>query len=389
MENQHSFSFYKNLEDRQKEEREQEKRLEEIREETYNRLKNSPEVKRFLEPYNSFFHDLFLQNYATEKSLWTELKAHYLEQQTRTELEMVETARNAIVCLLKKKLRDIRREWGAGLIELPGISTPFDFMLLVDNVFSIDWLPPVTAEEIEILLDFVDQQKGFDLSFQFRYEAENFEIPLLMEEGNDFDQKNSFAAFHSAVSGKENLRVLPDKRGEEFMRYIRLAAQKEREAKEDQQTNETEEQWQELYNKPFIPKEEAWFIEEFIRQFDDKETLRNFQIYKIYSHKYDPQDEVTGLTNWENVEDIVNHLKNMDVQLPVNAHADWRLALIESWRAYRKTTVKAAIEQVYDEYIFHIQAGIAWQTNEVKPKTRKKVEDLMEKYRKGMELEGE
>ena len=389
-ENDSPLSFERNLKEDQKKEAEMKRRLEVIRIETYKRITDNPKVLEFLQPYNSHFHDLFLQQYASSKSLWMEMKEFYKGQQEKNDLELQEIARQALTCLMKKKMLDLRREWGAGLIELPEITSPFDFMLQVDDVFTVDWIPPINQADLEILLAYVEQHNGYEFSFQFEYEVRNFTIPLHFEEGEHYGMEDSFSAYHSEKSGSGTLAILPDKKGLKVWEYIRLVQNKEKEEKEAKISRGELQPDKELDMKPFPPSDKSWFIEQFIREFDDKETLQNYLIYKQYhKEKFEEEEQDINETVSEKVETILHRLKHMDVVLPGKANTDWRLALIESWNEYRKKSISEAIVQVYEEYLFHVQTGIAWQTGEIKPATLKTVNDLKEKFLRGRELAGE
>ena len=389
MENENPLSFEHKLAEKQKKELELNRRLEAIRIETYNKIKNNPEVLQFLEPYNSFFYDTFLQIYASSKSQWTGLKDYYKERQVKNELEIQEIARKAFECLMKKKMLDIRREWGAGSIELPGISTAFDFMLLVDNVFTVEWIPPIDETELGILLDYVEKYDGrFDLDFWFGNEAENFAIPLLLSDTEPSFMKESFAAFHNENSGAGRLAVLPDKRGQKAMDYLKLYYKKQKEETDAKIASGELLAEKELDMRPFPPTEKPWFIESFIRKFDDRETLQNYKTYREYYHIHDEEEGEDGLTVSEKVETVIARLSHIHVQLPVSANADWRLALLESWDVFRRKTIGEGIALAYEDYLFHVQTGISYQTSESKPAKIKTVNDLKEKFLEGREIAG-
>jgi len=380
------FSFEKNLSENHKKESELKRRLEAIRVQTYNRIKDNPEVKEFLKPYNSFFYESFLQSFAAGKSLWVGLKDHYKERQVQNELRLMDTGRNALACLLKKKMRDIRREWGAGSFDLPGIQTPFNFMLLVDKVFEVEWIPAIDESDLECLLAYVAQHQGYDLSFQFDNESLRFEIPLWLDSSTVYESKDSFASFHNAFTSTENLKVLPDKRGRKAQDYVKAYAQKLLDEKEAKIARGELPPDTEIDLRPFPPSGKSWFIEEFILKFDERETIQHYRNYKAYHKKGDDEDEDTIS---DKVQTILVQLEHLDVVLPVTANEDWRLALIESWEAYRKVSVSRAIQQAYEDYLFHVDTGIAFQSDEIKPETLKKVNDLKERFLNGRELLGE
>jgi len=380
------FSFEKNLSENHKKESELKRRLEAIRVQTYNRIKDNPEVKEFLKPYNSFFYESFLQSFAAGKSLWVGLKDHYKERQVQNELRLMDTGRNALACLLKKKMRDIRREWGAGSFDLPGIQTPFNFMLLVDKVFEVEWIPAIDESDLECLLAYVAQHQGYDLSFQFDNESLRFEIPLWLDSSTVYESKDSFASFHNTFTSTENLKVLPDKRGRKAQDYVKAYAQKLLDEKEAKIARGELPPDTEIDLRPFPPSGKSWFIEEFILKFDERETIQHYRNYKAYHKKGDDEDEDTIS---DKVQTILVQLEHLDVVLPVMANEDWRLALIESWEAYRKVSVSRAIQQAYEDYLFHVDTGIAFQSDEIKPETLKKVNDLKERFLNGRELLGE
>jgi hypothetical protein len=387
------FSFEKDLKKKQQEEAELKSRLEAIRLETYAKLKDNPEVYEFLKPYNSIFYDTFLQSYAAGKSIWVGLKDFYKERQTEKELRVLEFARHGLGCLMNKKLLDVRREWGAGKLELPGVNNAFDFMLLADSSFDIPWLEPITEAEIECLIAYIKQFEGkFDLGFQMGYEERNFNLPVLMSENAVYQTDDYFSYFHSNYMGTETLKVLPDHRGEQVMIYINAHIRKMKEEKEAKIARGELPPEKELDMRPFVPSGKSWFIEKFIQKFDDRETWYNYQTYKNYKKIHDDEDEDEDSASGsltEQVEAIMAQLDEMNMVLPIKANADFRLALIESWKEYRKQAISDAVLQVYEEYLFQVENGISFNSKEPKPETIKKVEELKEQFLNGREILGE
>ena len=381
------FAIGKDMNERHNEEIELRKQIEAVRVETYNRIKDNPEVKEFLAPYNSHFHDFFLQNYATSKGMWVSSKDTYKNRLDESAVALQNIAQNAFACVLKKKMIDIRREWGAGSFELPGMNTPFDFMEKTGKVFELDWIPPIDEQDMECLVAYVEQHTGFDLEFLFRYDSENFVIPFKMEENNVHESEGSFFAFHSEYTGSGHLKVLPDKRGEKYMAYIKAVNKKLQEEKEAKIASGELPPEKEFDMRPFPPTDKPSFIEAFIKKFDDRETLQNYRNYREYHG--DDEDEDGEETPASKVTTILAHLDHLKVVLPVKANEDWRLALIESWEEYRRKSIIEAIKDTYGDYLFHVETGIAYTGTELKPETIKSIADLKEKLLNGRELMGE
>jgi len=381
------FAIGKDMDKRHNEEIEFRKKIEAIRVETYNRIKDNPDVKEFLEPYNSMFHDFFLQNYATSKGMWVSMKDSYKKRFDESAVALQNIARNAFACVLKKKMIDIRREWGAGSFELPGMKTPFDFMEQTGKVFELDWIPPIGEQDIECLVAYVEQHIGFDLEFLFKYDSENFVIPFKMEENNVHESQGSFFAFHSEFTGSGHLKVLPDKRGEKYMAYIKAYNKMLKEEKDAKIARGELPPEKEFDLRPFPPSEKPSFIESFIKKFDDRETLQNYRNYRAYHG--DDEDENGEETPASKVTTILAHLDNLNVVLPVKANDDWRLALIESWEEYRRKSIIEAIKETYVDYLFHVETGIAYNGTDLKPETMKNIADLKERFLNGRELMGE
>jgi hypothetical protein len=138
--------------------------------------------------------------------------------------------------------------------------------------------------------------------------------------------------------------------------------------------------------RPFPPGSKVWFIKEFIKKFDDHETLVHYQSYLDYQNEGDDEDEDSLA---DQVETILSHLRRENVVLPVKAHTDWREALIESWSIHRKESISQGIRKASENYQFHCEMGIAFQCGKILPETVKRVDDLKERFLNGRELAGE
>jgi len=239
---------------------------------------------------------------------------------------------------------------------------------------------------MQCLLNYVAQHKGYDLAFMFSYESKNFIIPLYYDDLGAYEMESSLACFYKEQMDTDKLRLIPDKRGDNAMYYVRADIRSKLVVKNKQIEKGELPPDKEVDMRPFPPDDSA-FMELFIKKCDDKETLYRYELYKEY-HKKDEEEDEQGETVTEKVETILARLKNINGLLPITSNADWRLALIESWNEYRKKSIAETIEQVYEEYLFHAQAGIAYHSEEIKPETIKKSEILKEQFLNGRELMG-
>lgn len=389
-ENDKSEKIEKELKKDFDEQLEQRKKIEAIRVETVSRLKKDPEALAFLEPYSEGYGKIFLDSYGNDKGLWYVFKDEYREEQEKRALQFLEVAKAGLECLQKKKLYDFRREWGAGSIDLPDMKTPFDFMLKADDVFALNWIPPINEGEVALLKEYVAQYSGEDLSYFLTYEANNFSFPFICGEGRSEGREGSFFEFYDKKTGS-TLHALPDKRGKRAQFYL-LEYNRIKKEEEDAKVAKGEmEPTPEMDLKPFSPDDETAFLEEFIKKFDTKETWNHYLAYKNYHNPLGEKEDDGQyiLPIKDRINSVYRKLGKLDVVLPVKANQDWRLGLIEAWGEYERKNVLEALDQAFEEYLFHVESGIQFMSKEPKQSTLNVVNILMEKMVKGRELLGE
>ncbi len=393
MENQKEGNVEKKIRQDFEKQIELSKQIEALKEETYQKLKNDPEVLEFLAPYNSFFYESFFETYATDKATWYVFKDKYQEDQEEKTFQFQEIAKAGLELIQKKKMYDLRREWGAGSVDFPDMKTPFDFMEKCDDVFALDWVSPISVKEVAILKAYIKQTTAGDLAFLLPYEAKEFSMPFLAFEGESIGMKDSFSKFYDAITESTH-HVLPDKRGQKAQFYL-LEYNRVKKEEDDAKIAKGEmEPPKEFDTRPYLPTRKSWFLEEFIKKFDTKETWYNYQIYKSQNDPLgeDEDNEAEDAPLFsvkDRISTVLYRLENLDVVLPVKENADWRAGLIEAYNEYERQAVLEAVDQVYEEYLFHVENGIQYISKEIRPTTLNRIKPTKEKVEKGRELLGE
>jgi hypothetical protein len=260
--------------------------------------------------------------------------------------------------------------------------------------FALDWVPPITDKEVDILKAYVKQYSDGNLYFSLPYEAREFSIPFILPEGETSSgMRDSFSKFYDEVTDR-NLHVLPDKRGRKAQGYLLEYIRVKKEEDDAKIARGEMEPPKEFDARPFVPYRKASFVEEFIKKFDTKETLYNYQLYKSQkdplNEEEDEDDENAPLYSVKDrIESVWYKLQDLDVILPVKENADWRVALIEAYEEYERKRVLEAIDQAYEEYVFHVENGIQFISREPNPRTLNHVKLTKEQVLKGWELKGE
>ena len=377
------FSFEKDLDATHAEEAALRKKLEAIRIETYEKIKNDPEIKEFLKPYYHLFHDSFLQGYAAQKSLWLEAQDKFKAKQIQKELAWQDLSRNAFSCVQKKKLLDLRKEWGAGSLKLPGIHSPFDFMRKLPEVFSLEFIPPITREDLDLLLAYVAQHEGYDLEFQFKHESTNFRIPLFIEDKKSSLMSGTYSLFHELNTNAGDLNVLPDNRGAIYQKYFGAYHRRKEEQKQALRAAQGLPPEEPIENFKILPSDKIWFLESFIQKFESREVLECYRNYRSYHNIFGEEDEDDGI---ESFSTILVRLEKIEDIIPIEANEDWRTAVRKAWNNYRKKTISSALIQAFDDYQFHLDTGILYHSEELTSNQQTEIKRMEEHFLAGREI---
>lgn len=326
---------------------------------------HNPRYDEFFARFQPTVRQEFVRDYVGQRHLWTAYGTMYERHLTGQLTQFEQEAYTRLWDIQQKKLFDLQCEWRAELVTVPGVQISADFEVLSGTIENCAAIPPITSAELEMYLDWVRQADYAEDLYDrwgMRYGWQDYrdiKAQLDPEEGKEdawvIEEVSPWYEFHNLRTGNGRLLRLPDLRGQKERRYEdawRAANQQQREARQAQERE------QEQAAPPPDPRpahvygDEARALrDEFARQFESAEVNRQRTAYETAN----PPD------TWEDEEldRVLDFLKELDEPVPIEAGTDWRLAVRQASYAFRKQKLLDNLLLVYEAYCQRREWGIA------------------------------
>ncbi|MBF9223119.1 hypothetical protein [Hymenobacter ruricola] len=331
-------------------------------------LMSNPRYDAFFAPYQPQVREQFVRDYVSKRHLWTQYGDFYERHLAGNLTQFEEEAYIRLWDIQQKKLFDLQCEWRAELVSVPGVNTSADFDTLGGLIEHCTVIPPITPAELAMYLDWVQQadyeeelhdrdhiwQRYDDVKAQLHAEAE--------EEARDsayfFGSVSEWYAFHNQRTGHDRLLHLPDLRGQKEKHYLdawRAHNKAKREAEPTPAPSAPPDP-----RPAYIPYDETQrLLGVFAQQFESAALNRQRTSYETANPPSTWEDE--------ELERVLDFLKDIDEPVPIAAGDDWRQALREASYAFRKQKLLASLPQAYEAYCQRQEWGIAQPASEDEP----------------------
>jgi hypothetical protein len=305
-------------------------------------LKNDARFQEYFSGFSSITVSLFLSRYARKKAWYLTYGESNLQWDERDNAAKIQAADNLFWSIRQLHLFEMQCLWRAEQITLPGVECCADFMLLSQHIRKVEFLPPVTQQDIELMSEFLqNSDEEFDYDNVWFYEWYNYEdIKELAEED---DWGNPWYEFYFQRLGKTYLLQLPDVRGEKEEYYLSLE-------REHRLTNPPSEYIPDT--RPELDWASSGVIENYIRKFESPQLLQYFFACEKFSMRYEDDLLDSALEDLRNAEEII----------PIDYNEDWREAIKKAARRYKNRLLVDALQQYYFDYLNRIEAGISLLT---------------------------
>ena len=299
-----------------------------------------PAFAEAMAPYFDQSHPHVARMYANTKAAAYIKGPMLLKHSGAHFVELREAAAHDLWEIQQKKLFDLQCRWRAEHLTLPGVRHTEEFRQWEKYIEHCPWLPPITAAEVALYENYL-RSDAYEPSRNWPWQDYNtFKRTAEGGEGPDSDDDNDDGAdegyaaaerrayrtlpawyrYHDTATGAGSLLALPDLRGEKEAYYInlteadkaeKLAAQR---ARGDMAAS--------LPWHPFILDQDHT---PYFRQFEDPAELpRLLRWYE--ADRADTQRRYGYLfeaNHW-----IGRALEHQAAPWPIDAHADWRQAII-------------------------------------------------------------
>jgi hypothetical protein len=235
---------------------------------------------------------------------------------------------------------------------LPGVEVTRDFLLLEFDIRSCDLVPPVSAEELNLYIDFLRAFPGEAGTQRARWQ--DYES---IRAGSKTGALPAWYAFYDDAIG-HSLLALPDLKGEKEMQYL-----------QGLQTGAAPEQ-----ASPAGLVADYKTLAFFVSTFEDKALLRYFDVMEA------GHPDISGAAQ---LDEALQLLRESDEPVPVAAAADWQEAVIAAAQAHSVKKTAAALRAYYAEYRLRLDAGLSF-TGDADPLVLDLLRDKIAVYKKNI-----
>ncbi|MBG8554666.1 hypothetical protein [Hymenobacter guriensis] len=314
-----------------------------------------PRLREWLASYQPLFHELFLRNYAT---LLQQLHTH--GKQYEKDLEYLlhqheEPAAEHLWLIQHQKLFDLECQWRAGLVTVPGAQLTSNFEDWHDHIRACPVLTPISPEELALFDAFLaqltdpDELSDSHLSSDFWLHRRYRSLRTRAQDPDEADDLTEWTQFWDLHRGTGYLRSLPDVRGDLEFHYEK-ASRKPAKATPAPAPPDPRPQ------VPTYGPEYNQLVRELLRRYEPARLLRQFEARQQLTAYDAAEDSLTLPLALERLQNAGPGL------VPIQAHADWRQAIIQAANRHYLDQLRAALPQVYEAYRQRETLGIAHPT---------------------------
>lgn len=305
-----------------------------------------PEVQEYLSKYNPTSVERFLKTYAWNIQFSLKYGPGTEEQLKQRSLEFLDDAEKCMWEIQHKKLFDMQCLWRAEKLEVPGAESIYDFCYWADYIESCPWLTPITQDEIDFYIQFLNSGHRDDVPWWpdyqdyecFRDEVQN------PEEGSTYPE---YYEYYDLMHGNHGILTLPDIRGPKEDHYHRIALKQQRDEAEAQMESQPREP---VDPRPRIEDDNEEMLK-FAQQFEDAPTQKYLRIMmKKREENYD----------YDMVTEAFYYLQGINEYISFEPHYDWREQMILTVAHYKNRKLAEALPLAYASYRMRIDTGIGY-----------------------------
>jgi hypothetical protein len=317
-----------------------------------------PRLRALLEPYLGIHHDSVLKSYAY---LLAELHRNGAIYESNLEYLLHQhdkPARQYLWLIQRQKLLDLECQWRAGLVEVPQARLTADFDDWQEYIEECTFISPISPAELDLLGEFLGQCTSSqdldagsfcELYWLRRRSRRRHPHHYTDDEDGDDDQLTPFTYFWDLRRGTGYLRQLPDLRDEREDYYIdALIADHSRRWEAEPPAEEDNRPAPPLYGPAHDNLMRDW-----LRRFEPAARLHQFEA-KVQLRQFDASDGRGHLAL------ALDRLRTASSgPVPIEAHADWREAVIAAGHRHYLDQVRAALPDAYADYCQRLDLGIS------------------------------
>ncbi|MFN8395477.1 MAG: hypothetical protein U0176_12615 [Bacteroidia bacterium] len=342
----------------------------------------NPVAKAWLDQFQPADVPGFLEKYYDARTFWITYGKKRAKDREYWLTADQSLAEMVLFYIQQKKLWDLQVQWRAGSAVVPDVRHCGDWEMLEMRIRNLDFLPPITAEEVEILKDWLlDYKLCPSVYFQTPWQKYGYYVDDNMP-GDIATMPSLYDYWDMRHKIVPLWRVLPDLRSTKEWNYA-YAARKVAYAKL-QAENPTPPHPVPVYDEN---DKRPWLTiygehtNEFVKIVDDHKVLE----CKLALEQHNRMEDDHELKN------AIEKLQNAQEPVSIDANDDWREGVIRAAWKYERTRLVKALDVAFQNYQFNRNLGIAYPEPDPKRTEylRQQLEYMAEEILDGRELMGE
>ncbi len=356
---------------------------------TETRLRTDPRCREFFAPYPPEQQEAFIQHYLQRKAHYLTNGPNLVRYRLHQAIEYQEDAYERLFDIQQKKLFDLQVEWRANRVKLPGIRVHQQFTHWENNIHRCPFLPPITPQEYARYRAYLATEAldvGHDIEHGRPGEFQNYDrmreyweqrqagTPEPECSGVEYPDWYAYVDRHFQRPTGYPFATEPDVRGERQEFYMALTHQ---ETQAQRAANPPEppttppdprpahDAWaardltyDRLTDAPdlYLSDDDGPFdyrFSEFTRRFHP-DANHVFALRRAMRRMFSTQYNAVH----ERIEQSIELLTDTDDRIPIEAHPDWRAAVIVAAAHQHRRLLLKALPTVWAEYEFRIATGL-------------------------------
>jgi hypothetical protein len=303
-----------------------------------------PKALRWLAKFRPEGVEGFFASYWVFRMCWINFGQFQIHHRNSQLTQHIEEAEKVLYFIQQKKLFDLQCLWRAETVLVPEVRFGAEFAVLALDIQTLDFLPPITDEEFGILKDFLETAE-WDWGKATCEGWQNHWMFIIDQKAYPEKGFPKFYSYFDERKGEESVwTMLPDLRAPKEARYSD-AANEYCDSKDDDAEADAD-------PRPHL-MDNIDSIGEFAKLYEDRFTNDCREAMEWSAENRDQALELA-----------LQELKDSKERLPIQAHDDWRIAVMRTADVLKRRRISAALDHAYDNYKFRIQNNIGFAPSE-------------------------
>ena len=321
--------------------------------EILNDLNTNPKYTKFFEKYNRNSVQRFKENYAIAKSYVISNEGRALEEEEDRLLKYQLMAEEYIWHIQQRKLFDLQIKWRAEQIELEGVEAIADFEEWSENIEKCPFLTPISQEEFDLYISFVESSKMEDIQTNYLTKWQEYEDFKAQYDDIESDlyvyEIPGWYEYYENKTGLGALYMLKDIRGEKEGVYMKIYRENVYRQFEEKNKDKPKPEPDERPNILYYDKE---VIQEFLSLFETGNFIHNWEAY----HRSLESDN-------NDLDYAIYTLSTATENCEIEYNYNWRAGIIYTANEYDRKMLLAAMPKAYNDYLFRINSGLGFDSH--------------------------